>query len=931
MPDSGSQLKLGERLRHSLSVQKGEGEPALLLSLQLMLAMASVVCLKATSYSFFLSRFDAARLPLVDLAITVLVGAVVGVYLRLSNRVSLGLLIGSSQIFLALNLLGFWLLMRWRVPFAPALIYVWVGTFAVLIPSQVWTLAGTVFDTRQAKRLFSLIGGGGIIGAAIGGQCASILGPLLGAENLLLVAMALVLCCTAMAFRMTSGCGRLGEDSRMQPHGAASLTQTLKEVRGSAYLSLISAALFLSTLASTLVKYQFKAVAKENFESSPAELVAFFGDFLAYIAVASFLFHVLLSGRLLRWLGVGATIFILPVSLLLGSGALLFSTALAAAILARGADQSFRHSVDRASIELLYVPLAEKLRRQVKSFFDMAVSRTADGFASLILLVLLTGLGFGISEISWVAIAVVAMWLGVNWRLRASYVSTLRGSIERKDVSPEQLLRSLAQSSPASQIEGTLQSGDLRAVETAVDWMQFSGVGVEQAHLASLLTHESSAIRRKTMAVIAAHGLPDYEHDVLRFLQLENEVSARWQALEYLDSRDRETSETRLGGLLRSKDRSLAASAAALLLRHEGEGREEIRQGFMDYILEAGQGDKGARSGAARLIGLAPPQPELKAALSGFLDDEDPDVVRCALQSAAAYKSPEDYPKLLDCLADRRFRSEARTALAAFGAPILGRLNQSFLEASTEGSYRHEIPRVMGLIGGADAARLLLSGFERTQGRLRLALLRALDRIRKDEPDLDFGQQRVTAIIKNELRRYYQGAVLLGAIPSGGNPPSVAFLRRALSERVDRRLEAVFHLLTLIYPRNEILDSYHWIMSGRPDLRSNALEFLDSRVELSLRPTLLGAAEHRGAEELLNDARDFFEFEPLPYPATLRRLLLGSDPWLQACACYVVAEGPLSGLEPSLLELIAHPDPLVVETAQLARQRIAVAAGEQRS
>jgi hypothetical protein len=120
-------------------------------------------------------------------------------------------------------------------------------------------------------------------------------------------------------------------------------------------------------------------------------------------------------------------------------------------------------------------------------------------------------------------------------------------------------------------------------------------------------------------------------------------------------------------------------------------------------------------------------------------------------------------------------------------------------------------------------------------------------------------------------------------------------------------------------------------MSGRPDLRSNALEFLDSRVELSLRPTLLGAAEHRGAEELLNDARDFFEFEPLPYPATLRRLLLGSDPWLQACACYVVAEGPLSGLEPSLLELIAHPDPLVVETAQLARQRIAVAAGEQRS
>ncbi|MDA1312902.1 MAG: Npt1/Npt2 family nucleotide transporter, partial [Acidobacteria bacterium] len=920
---------------YSLRVRKGEGEPALLLTLQLMLAMASLACLKATSDSLFLSRFDATRLPLVDLAITVLVGAVVGVYLRLSNRVSLGWLIGSSQVFLALNLLAFWMLMRWHVPFVPALIYVWVGTFAVLIPSQVWTLAGTVFDTRQAKRLFSLIGGGGIIGAAIGGQCASILGPLLGTENLLLVTMVFVLCGTAMACRVTSAGGRPGEDSRTQHDGTASFTQTLKEVRGSAYLSFIAAALFFSTLASTLVKYQFKAVAKANFESSPAELVAFFGDFLAYIAVVSFLFHILLSGRLLRRLGVGATIFILPISLFLGSGALLFSTALGAAILARGADQAFRHSVDRASVELLYVPLAENLRRQVKSFFDMAVSRTADGFASLILLVLLSGLGFGITEVSWVAIAVVAIWLGVNWRLRGSYVSTLRASIERKDISPEQLLRSLAQSSPTSQIEGTLQSGDPRAVETAVDWMQFSGVGAEQAHLAWLLTHESSTIRRKTMAVIAAHGLPDYEDDVLRFLQLEQEVGARWQALEYLDSRDRKSSEERLSELLMSKDRSLAASAAALLLRHGGEGREEIRQGFMDYILEAGQGDKSTRAGAARLIGLAPPQPELREALSGFLDDEDPDVVRSALESAAACKSLEDYPKLLDCLADRRFRPEARTALAAFGTPILGRLNQSFLDASTEGSYRHEIPRVMGLIGGTNAARLLLSGFERTEGRLRLALLRALDRIRQDQPELDFDQQRVTAIIKKELRRYYQGAVLLGAIPSGpsgGDAPSVAFLRRALSERVDRRLEAIFRLLTLIYPRNEILDSYHWIMSGRPDLRSNALEFLDTRIELSLRPTLLGAAEHRGAEELLNDARDFFEFEQLPYAATLRRLLQGADPWLQACACYVVAEGPLLGLEPALLELTVHPDPLVVETAQFARQRIAAAAGgEQQS
>ena len=57
--------------------------------------------------------------------------------------------------------------MRWELPGAPALVYIWVGVFAVLVPSQVWTLAGLVFDTRQAKRVFSLIGSGGLIGAAL--------------------------------------------------------------------------------------------------------------------------------------------------------------------------------------------------------------------------------------------------------------------------------------------------------------------------------------------------------------------------------------------------------------------------------------------------------------------------------------------------------------------------------------------------------------------------------------------------------------------------------------------------------------------------------------------------------------------------------------------------------------------------------------------
>ena len=72
-------------------------------------------------------------------------------------------------------------------------------------------------------------------------------------------------------------------------------------------------------------------------------------------------------------------------------------------MLARGADQGFRHSIDRASLELLYVPLAADLRVRIKSFLDMVVSRSADGLASLVLLALIALTGHQIGHVSWAA------------------------------------------------------------------------------------------------------------------------------------------------------------------------------------------------------------------------------------------------------------------------------------------------------------------------------------------------------------------------------------------------------------------------------------------------------------------------------------------------------------------------------------------------
>jgi AAA family ATP:ADP antiporter len=143
-----------------------------------------------------------------------------------------------------------------------------------------------------------------------------------------------------------------------------------------------------------------------------------------------------------------------------------------------------------------------------------------------------------------------------------------------------------------------------------------------------------------------------------------------------------------------------------------------------------------------------------------------------------------------------------------------------------------------------------------------------------------------------------------------------------LQEQLDRRLNSVFQLLALIYPEREILDAHPWILSGRPDLRSNALEFLDSRLANPARELLLPALEDRLGDRLAVVALELVGIEKLPYATVLPRLLDWPDTWVRSCATYVVAEERRGDLRAKLKELSAEPDALLAETASFALRRL---------
>ena len=156
-------LTLSQRL---LGLTPRELRRALPLFCYLFLTMAGTVASKAARDALFLDRFDATALPYVDIAIAGLVGVVVGVYLRAGARTNLrNVQITSLLTFAAIAVTFWWSSVEGDDSGALFIaIYIWVGVFSVLAPTQVWTLANYMMTTREAKRAFGLIGGGAILG-----------------------------------------------------------------------------------------------------------------------------------------------------------------------------------------------------------------------------------------------------------------------------------------------------------------------------------------------------------------------------------------------------------------------------------------------------------------------------------------------------------------------------------------------------------------------------------------------------------------------------------------------------------------------------------------------------------------------------------------------------------------------------------------------
>ena len=317
--------------------------------------------------------------------------------------------------FFAATILLFAVALHWADPvqtvWVGRIFFIWISVFNLFVVSIFWALIVDIFNSEDGKRLFGFIAAGATFGAVVGsGLTASLANYvptpflLVGSVVLLEVAVFSVRRLSHQSIKLRTRPDAQAAETPIGGNFLAGITHPFK----SAYLFNVSLFLLLFAITSTLLYFQQASIVSRNFYDRGAQ-TAFFASVDLVVNVLTLFVQLFLTARIVRGLGVGPTLALLPALTMVGFGALALAPSLASLVAFQVLRRSGDYAVARPTREVLYTVVAREDRYKAKSFIDTVVYRGGDQVGAWSF-TLLSWLGFGTNGIAIAAVTLSAAW-----------------------------------------------------------------------------------------------------------------------------------------------------------------------------------------------------------------------------------------------------------------------------------------------------------------------------------------------------------------------------------------------------------------------------------------------------------------------------------------------------------------------------------------
>jgi AAA family ATP:ADP antiporter len=708
----------------------------------------------------------------------------------------------------------------------------------------------------------------------------------------------------------------------------------------SSHLKLLASLVGIGVLVAHLVDYQYSAVASEIIKD-PNELTAFFGFWLSNLSVASLIIQILLTGRVLKSLGVIKSLFFLPLGILVGAAAILANPALWSAILVKVSEGSFKQSINKAGLELLIMPVPALIKNQAKSVIDVFVDNLA-----IFLIILISVAGLGVKEISIAIIILLTMWGYLIVKMRDEYVNSFRKAIDKRTIDIDDQSVNLNDASLLESILENLKGDNDRQILHILDLIENATDNRIAPYLQDLIDYPLPEIRARALKMLSRYEKVDVREDAEK-LTGDKSQEVKISAIRYLCAKSGEISST-LEIFLNSDDPHIRAAAVMCAAREIEENPDmasrfdmtSILRKFLESIVkDTGFVNlrKSLKISIAEFIGNVE-STEFNHLLKELLEDESIDVLKASIRSAGTLRAREFVKHLISHLKTREVTVYAREALAEYGDDILEILIDHFLNPAIIMKIRQRIPKVIALIGSKKALESLYKLLSMKEQRLRFQVIKALNTIRVNYPLIKFNQKPLERAMLAEIEIYYRLNMVLYMLnqkayrtstmtaPGGGlyhGSRARRLLIQATQEKMDQAREIVFRFLGLGYDARDIYNAYLGITSNQQSLRANSVEFIDNILSQEYKKYILPMLDSYSAKSLVEPAERLFQLE-IPTEGYAINFLLGhQDYWLKTCALYFISELRKETYVDAVDDLRNNVDPVVAETAEYAFKKIA--------
>jgi len=589
-------------------------------------------------------------------------------------------------------------------------------------------------------------------------------------------------------------------------------------LRKNRYLLLLSGLILSAIIVSNLVDFQFKSAAEIAFPERDAR-TSFLATFYLAILVVSYLFTVLLTSRILKNFGMKIALLILPILLLLCSLTIFFIPAAGMiywAVTIKGVDKSLSHSLSQSIREVLYIPVPQDIKYKAKVFIDMFLNKFADGLAGLVLIGISAFIDLSardvslVRDVSLIIIVFIVVWAWFGLRVTREYVTIVKNNLHIKWHDADKLITEKIDVDMTKLIFETLQSRERSSVLYTMNLFDLIKKERLTPELKSLISIKSDELRARSMdSLLDLPGeslLPEIDDS----LEPE-ELDAQIQEILALDVYQE---------LIKEKIEKAT--------REKG-GRAEV-----------------SRMEAAKVIGMMEPGIPLLKELKKLLQDESPEVVRYAAESAGRLKKREFVPLLLEHLGRPATQESAVQALRSYGDAIVGTLKDYLSDPQENIRARQSIPEILAKTGSQRAADIMTMELAKEKTELETELIEALHRIRLNSPGIRFAQSGVQMKAVSLIKKCY---LLVLQIHDVRGDRKKEMLLRDLENTLSRTLKQVFELLGLVYPQEDIIKAYQNILVGTKKALDYSVELLDNILKRELKELLIPLIEDTTLEE----------------------------------------------------------------------------------